>query len=139
MRLIASTLFLVFSLIGVAPALHAQAPLTITEVDITPAIVVGGSVDFFAEAEGGSGSCALTFEIKPAAADDSQFNFIASVSNGPGKTLNGSVTLAEASYPAGDYQARVLYECDGDGGASVEERRPLVIFPFEPVIAITSP
>jgi hypothetical protein len=94
------------------PLVISNAPRIIS-YDLPPAICLGGQLDFNAMAIGGSGNCTLKLEIR-STAPNSMFAFLASVSGGPDKTLNGFTTLAPLQYPAGNYELRLSYDCDMD-------------------------
>jgi hypothetical protein len=100
------------------PLVISNAPRIIS-YDLPSAICLGGQLDFNAMAIGGSGNCTLKLEIR-STAPNSNFTFLASVSGGPDKTLNGSTTLPPLQYPAGNYELRLSYDCDMDTSQPVE-------------------
>ncbi|MCB0659206.1 MAG: hypothetical protein KDC57_23855, partial [Saprospiraceae bacterium] len=117
---------LIASLILSSAGLLAQPCATTIDTTSTPMqIPLGGKLPFFAVGSGGSGSCKLQLEIQPVMG--MSWQFIASVSGGPGKTLSGSTTFPASQFPAGNYTLLFSYGCDGMGCIPDSVRVPLQI------------
>lgn len=92
---------------------------------VTVQTCVGGKIEFSAEAYGGSGACVLMIERRPKGVGS--FQFLGSVSNGPGKKLVGSLTPNPESFPPGTYEFRYTYDCDDDAFPPVSTIRELLV------------